>query len=207
MILHIEYHVSFTPDGLGETRSLSPVTDGRNRRPVASALFGLRPRRQATRQVLAAAAASSVRPPITREARRLRPPVDSGPVASHVGAVEALPAAQLGQPADVPQGRAAAAQEGVDDHTALRHHAVCVPVSTRCLGSGADACSGLTGLLVSLFRSSSDVHGVFHNVAYWIQGNVLSVEQRYTLYDAGYALMPELTYVGHFHPCRSWRVN
>jgi hypothetical protein len=51
----------------------------------------------------------------------------------------------------------------------------------------------------SLF-STSDVHGVFHNVAYWIQGNVLSVEQRFTLYDAGYALMPELTYVDYRRP-------
>lgn len=36
------------------------------------------------------------------------------------------------------------------------------------------------------------VHGVFHNVAYYIQGNYLSTEQRFTLYDLGYELMPEL---------------
>jgi hypothetical protein len=38
-----------------------------------------------------------------------------------------------------------------------------------------------------------DVHNIFHNWAYWIQGNKLSVEQRYTLYDLGFELMPELT--------------
>lgn len=46
------------------------------------------------------------------------------------------------------------------------------------------------------------MHGVFHNLAYWIQGNVLSVEQRYTLHDVGYEIMPELTYVScQYHLC------
>jgi sphingomyelin synthase-related protein 1 len=33
---------------------------------------------------------------------------------------------------------------------------------------------------------------VFHNIAYWIQGNKLSVEQRFALHDLGFELMPEL---------------
>ncbi|KAL4099546.1 hypothetical protein PRIC1_007349 [Phytophthora ramorum] len=37
------------------------------------------------------------------------------------------------------------------------------------------------------------VHAIFHNLAYYIQGNYLSTEQRFTLYDLGYELMPELT--------------
>ncbi|KAI9911724.1 hypothetical protein PsorP6_009177 [Peronosclerospora sorghi] len=36
------------------------------------------------------------------------------------------------------------------------------------------------------------VHAIFHNLAYYIQGKYLSVEQRFTLYDLGYKLMPEL---------------
>ncbi|CAH0481073.1 unnamed protein product [Peronospora belbahrii] len=36
------------------------------------------------------------------------------------------------------------------------------------------------------------IHGVFHNLAYYIQGNYLTTEQRFTLYDLGYELMPEL---------------
>ncbi|KAJ0400752.1 hypothetical protein P43SY_005473 [Pythium insidiosum] len=37
------------------------------------------------------------------------------------------------------------------------------------------------------------VHGVFHNLAYWIQENKLELIQRYTLYDLGFELMPELS--------------
>ncbi|KAK1947338.1 Phosphatidylinositol:ceramide inositolphosphotransferase 2 [Phytophthora citrophthora] len=37
------------------------------------------------------------------------------------------------------------------------------------------------------------VHAIFHNLAYYIQGHYLSTEQRFTLYDLGYELMPELT--------------
>lgn len=36
------------------------------------------------------------------------------------------------------------------------------------------------------------VHAIFHNLAYYIQGNYLSTEQRFTLYDLGFKLMPEL---------------
>ncbi|CAI5722763.1 unnamed protein product [Peronospora effusa] len=36
------------------------------------------------------------------------------------------------------------------------------------------------------------VHAIFHNLAYYIQGNYLSIEQRFTLYDLGFQLMPEL---------------
>lgn len=38
----------------------------------------------------------------------------------------------------------------------------------------------------------ADVHGVFHNLAYWVQGSQLSDIQRYPLYDLGFDLMPEL---------------
>ncbi|EGZ30027.1 hypothetical protein PHYSODRAFT_469105 [Phytophthora sojae] len=37
------------------------------------------------------------------------------------------------------------------------------------------------------------VHAIFHNLAYYIQGNYLTVEQRFTLHDLGYELMSELT--------------
>ncbi|TMW64950.1 hypothetical protein Poli38472_009117 [Pythium oligandrum] len=37
------------------------------------------------------------------------------------------------------------------------------------------------------------VHGIFHNVAYWMQANKLSVEQRFALHDLGFSLMPELS--------------
>lgn len=37
------------------------------------------------------------------------------------------------------------------------------------------------------------VHGIFHNLAYYIQGYKLSTEQRFTLYDLGFELMPELS--------------
>lgn len=37
------------------------------------------------------------------------------------------------------------------------------------------------------------IHAIFHNIAYWIQGNKLTVEQRFTLYDLGFDLMPELS--------------
>lgn len=37
------------------------------------------------------------------------------------------------------------------------------------------------------------VHSIFHNLAYYIQGKYLSTEQRFTLYDLGFELMPELT--------------
>lgn len=37
------------------------------------------------------------------------------------------------------------------------------------------------------------VHGVFHNLAYWVQGSQLSDIQRYPLYDLGFDLMPELS--------------
>ncbi|DBA04919.1 TPA: hypothetical protein N0F65_006921, partial [Lagenidium giganteum] len=36
------------------------------------------------------------------------------------------------------------------------------------------------------------VHGIFHNWAYYIQGHMLSIEQRFPLYDLGFKLMPEL---------------
>ncbi|POM58476.1 Transmembrane protein [Phytophthora palmivora] len=35
-------------------------------------------------------------------------------------------------------------------------------------------------------------HAIFHNLAYYIQGHYLSTEQRFTLYDLGYELMPEI---------------
>ncbi|TYZ66357.1 hypothetical protein PybrP1_006954 [[Pythium] brassicae (nom. inval.)] len=37
------------------------------------------------------------------------------------------------------------------------------------------------------------VHGVFHNLAYWVQGSKLSQIQRYPLYDLGFELMTELS--------------
>ncbi|KAL7687286.1 putative sphingomyelin synthase-like domain-containing protein [Plasmopara halstedii] len=37
------------------------------------------------------------------------------------------------------------------------------------------------------------VHAIFHNLAYYIQGKYLSTEQRFTLHDLGFELMPELT--------------
>ncbi|TDH68540.1 hypothetical protein CCR75_000305 [Bremia lactucae] len=37
------------------------------------------------------------------------------------------------------------------------------------------------------------VHAIFHNLAYYIQGRYLSTEQRFTLHDLGFELMPELT--------------
>uniref|UniRef100_A0AAV1T7C5 Sphingomyelin synthase-like domain-containing protein n=1 Tax=Peronospora matthiolae TaxID=2874970 RepID=A0AAV1T7C5_9STRA len=36
------------------------------------------------------------------------------------------------------------------------------------------------------------VHAIFHNLAYYIQGNQLSIEQRFTLYDLGFELLPEI---------------
>uniref|UniRef100_K3WU09 Sphingomyelin synthase-like domain-containing protein n=1 Tax=Globisporangium ultimum (strain ATCC 200006 / CBS 805.95 / DAOM BR144) TaxID=431595 RepID=K3WU09_GLOUD len=37
------------------------------------------------------------------------------------------------------------------------------------------------------------IHGVFHNLAYWVQGHKLSLEQRFVLHDLGFSLMPELS--------------
>lgn len=42
--------------------------------------------------------------------------------------------------------------------------------------------------------TAADVHGVFHNLAYWVQGSQLSKIQRYPLYDLGFELMSELRY-------------
>lgn len=47
--------------------------------------------------------------------------------------------------------------------------------------------------LITQRKPNLDLHSVFHNWAYYLQGNVLSVQQRVQLYDLGYALMPELT--------------
>jgi len=37
------------------------------------------------------------------------------------------------------------------------------------------------------------IHGIFHNLAYWVQGSQLSKIQRFPLYDLGFELMPELS--------------
>ncbi|RHY81956.1 hypothetical protein DYB37_009301 [Aphanomyces astaci] len=39
-----------------------------------------------------------------------------------------------------------------------------------------------------------DIHNIFHNIAYWMQTK-LSVAQRVPLYDLGFELLPELSYV------------
>ncbi|CAI5714647.1 unnamed protein product [Hyaloperonospora brassicae] len=36
------------------------------------------------------------------------------------------------------------------------------------------------------------LHAIFHNLAYYIQGNELAIEQRFTLYDLGFELLPEI---------------
>lgn len=48
-------------------------------------------------------------------------------------------------------------------------------------------------LCVLLFLTLIDIHGIFHNLAYWVQSSQLSDIQRFPLYDLGFELMPELS--------------